>query len=152
MRELRADGVEAMAICSFLAKLGTSDAITPFYSLKDLAETLDFSKIGRSQPKFDEEELKHFNTKFVRTMPYAAVRDRIEVGEEFWNEVRQNLNTVDDIKLWADICHKEITPIIEDKELTDSAAALLPPEPWDDTTFNTWLNLVKQQSGKKGKE
>ena len=57
-----------------------------------------------------------------------------------------------DIKVWADICHSEVTPIIEDKALTDLAADLLPPEPWNDETFNTWLNEVKAQSGKKGKE
>lgn len=152
VRELKAEGVEAMAICSFLAKLGTSDAIEPFYSLDELADSLDFEKLGRSQPKFDEEELKHFNTKFVRSMPYSSVKDRVNVSEEFWNKVRPNLDLVSDIKVWADICHSEVTPIIEDKTLTDLAADLLPPEPWDDNTFNAWLNEVKAQSGKKGKE
>ena len=152
VRELKAEGVEALAICSFLAKLGTSDAIEPYYSLDELAQSLDFAKLGRSQPKFDEEELKHFNTKFVRSMPYEAVKNRVNVSEEFWNEVRPNLNVVDDIKLWADICHKEVTPVMEDTTLTDLAASVLPPEPWNENTFNDWLNIVKRQSGKKGKE
>ena len=152
VRELKAEGVEALAICSFLAKLGTSDAIEPYYSLDELAQSLDFAKLGRSQPKFDEEELKHFNTKFVRSMPYDAVKDRVKVNEDFWNEVRANLNVVDDINVWESICHKEVTPVMEDKALTDLAASLLPPEPWDENTFNTWLNQVKQQSGKKGKD
>ena len=152
VRELKAEGVEALAICSFLAKLGTSDAIEPYYSLDELAQSLDFAKLGRSQPKFDEEELKHFNTKFVRSMPYAAVKDRVDVSEEFWNEVRPNLNVVDDIKVWADICHREVTPIIEDKALTDLAASVLLPEPWDENTFNAWMNTVKEKSGKKGKD
>ncbi|MBQ9034579.1 MAG: glutamate--tRNA ligase [Alphaproteobacteria bacterium] len=152
VRELKADGVEAMAICSFLAKLGTSDSIEPFYSLDELAQSLDFSKLGRSQPKFDEAELKHFNTKFVRNMPYSTVQNRIDVSEDFWNEVRPNLDIVADVKAWADICHHEVVPAIEDKALTDLAASLLPLEPWDENTFNTWLNEVKTQSGKKGKE
>ena len=152
VRELKAEGVEAMAICSFLAKLGTSDAIEPYYSLDELAESLDFSKLGRSQPKFDEEELKHFNTKVVRSMPYALVKDRISADETFWNDVRANLNVVDDVKVWEDICHKEVAPIIEDKALTDVAAELLPAEPWTENTFNEWLSGVKAQSGKKGRE
>ena len=152
VRELKADGVEAMAICSFLAKLGTSDSIEPFYSLDELAQSLDFSKLGRSQPKFDEAELKHFNTKFVRNMPYSTVQNRVDVSEDFWNEVRPNLDIVADVKAWADICHHEVVPAIEDKALTDLAASLLPLEPWDENTFNTWLNEVKAQSGKKGKE
>lgn len=152
VRELKAEGVEAMAICSFLAKLGTSDAIEPYYSLDELAASLDFTKLGRSQPKFDEEELKHFNTKVVRSMPYSLVKDRIDADETFWNDVRANLDVVDDVKVWEDICHKEVTPIIEDKALTDLAAELLPAETWTENTFNEWMSILKAQSGKKGRE
>ena len=152
VRELKAEGVEAMAICSFLAKLGTSDAIEPYYSLDELAASLDFTKLGRSQPKFDEEELKHFNTKVVRSMPYSLVKDRIDADETFWNDVRANLDVVDDVKVWEDICHKEVAPIIEDKALTDLAAELLPAETWTENTFNEWMSILKAQSGKKGRE
>lgn len=150
--ELRDNGVEAMSICSFLAKLGTSEAIEPYYDLEMLAQSLDFAKIGRAQPKFDEDELKHFNTKVVHGMPYANVKDRVKVDEMFWNAVRANLETVDDVKNWQNICMREVTPILEDKELTDMAASVLPPEPWTEETFNLWLNEVKTRSGKKGKE
>lgn len=149
VRELRADGVEPMAISSFLAKLGTSDPVEPFYSLKDLAGTLDFAKIGRAQPKFDEEELKHFNTRLIHAMPYAMVKERFSVTEEFWNAVRGNLDKLSDIKMWSDICFAELSPIMEDAELTNMAAELLPAEPWNEETFGAWLNEVKTQSGKK---
>ncbi len=152
VRELRADGVEPMAISSFLAKLGTSDPVEPFYSLKDLAGTLDFAKIGRAQPKFDEEELKHFNTRLIHAMPYAMVKERFSVTEEFWNAVRGNLDKLSDIKMWSDICFAELSPVMEDAELTNMAAELLPAEPWNEETFDAWLNEVKTQSGKKGRE
>ena len=152
VRELRADGVEPMAISSFLAKLGTSDPVEPFYSLKDLAATLDFAKIGRAQPKFDEEELKHFNTRLIHAMPYTMVKERFSVTEEFWNAVRGNLDKLSDIKMWSDICFAELSPVMEDAELTNMAAELLPAEPWNEETFGAWLNEVKTQSGKKGRE
>lgn len=152
VRELRADGVEPMTISSFLAKLGTSDPVEPFYSLKDLAGTLDFAKIGRAQPKFDEEELKHFNTRLIHAMPYAMVKERFSVTEEFWNAVRGNLDKLSDIKMWSDICFAELSPVMEDAELTNMAAELLPAEPWNEETFGAWLNEVKTQSGKKGRE
>ncbi len=150
--ELRAEGVEAMAISSFLAKLGTSEAIEPFYDLESLAQTLDFGKIGRSQPKFDEEELKHFNTRLVHGLSYDNVRERVNVEESFWNTVRPNLSVVTDIEAWENICRRKVEPQIEDKALTDIAAELLPPEPWDINTWSLWIDQVKAQSGKKGKE
>ena len=152
VRELKAEGVEALAICSFLAKLGTSDSIEPFYSLEELAQSLDFAKLGRAQPKFDEQELKHFNTKFVRSMPYASVKDRIDVDEEFYNDVRANLTVLDDIRIWKNICRDEVVPVMEDAAFTSAAADLLPPEPWNEDTFNAWLNQVKAQTGRKGKD
>ena len=152
VRELRAEGIEAMAISSFLAKLGTSESIEPFYDLDSLSASLDLHKLGRSQPKFDEGELKIFNTKYVRNLPYEKVKDRIKSDEKFWNAVRGNLNIVSDIEEWEKICHQNLVPIIEDKTLTDIAADLLPEEPWNDETFNLWMNDVKSKSGKKGKE
>ena len=140
------------AISSFLAKLGTSEAIEPFYDLESLAQSLDFSKIGRAQPKFDEEELKHFNTKLVHGLPFAQVSERVNVDETFWEAVKANLNVVADVSGWADVCYQKVTPLIEDKALTDLAAELLPPEPWTQETWNQWINLVKEQSGKKGRE
>lgn len=152
VRELREEGVEAMAISSFLAKLGTSEAVEPFYDLETLAQTLDLAKIGRSQPKFDEEELKVFNTKYVHALPYAKVTGRIGVDENFWNAVRGNLSVVNDINEWERICRQKVKPVIEDRALTDLAAGILPPEPWNEETWNGWINEVKVKSGKKGKE
>lgn len=152
VRELRAEGIENMAICSFLAKLGTSEAIEPFYDLDSLAESLDFSKLGRSQPKFDEEELKLFNHKFVRQMPYANIRNRVSVDKAFWNAVRGNLNTVAEAEEWAKVCQQPLVPIIEDLPLTSAAADNLPPEPWDENTYNEWMGAVKTKTARKGKE
>lgn len=152
VRELRAEGIENMAICSFLAKLGTSEAIEPFYDLDSLAESLDFLKLGRSQPKFDEEELKLFNHKFVRQMPYANIRNRVSVDEAFWNAVRGNLNTVAEAEEWAKVCQQPLAPIIEDLPLTSAAADNLPPEPWDENTYNEWMGAVKTKTARKGKE
>lgn len=151
VRELRAEGIEAMAICSYLAKLGTSEAIEPYFDLETLAASLDFGKIGRAQPKFSEEELQHFNTHYVRSLPYEAVKNRVEVDKTFWEAVKGNLNRVDDINLWHNICGQELAPQMEDAELTSMAADLLPPEPWSLDTWKQWVDLLKTKTDKKGK-
>ena len=152
VRDLREEGIEAMTISSFLAKLGTSEAIEPYYDLQSLAASLDFNKIGRAQPKFDEEELKLFNTKYVHGLEYDMVKDRIDTDEDFWLAVRGNIQKVEDIKEWEKICCQTLKPIIEDRELTDLAANILPLGPWNEDTFKTWVDEIKNQSGKKGKE
>ncbi|MBQ2811443.1 MAG: glutamate--tRNA ligase, partial [Alphaproteobacteria bacterium] len=152
VKDLKDNGVENMTICSFLAKLGTSEAIEPFYSLEDLAQSLDFSKIGRSQPKFDEEELKHFNLKYIHTLPYETVKDRVAVDKDFWEKIKANLEKVEDYKVWNNICNDQIEPVVEDTNFTSLAAKLLPQGNWSGDTFSAWINEVKTVTGKKGKE
>ena len=152
VRELRAEGVEAMSICSFLAKLGTSDAIEPFYKLDDLAKTLDFSKIGHAQPKFDVEELKKFNTHLVHGLPYEEIKQRYGVKEEFWSAIKGNISVADDIKIWRQICEEKVSPKVEDADFLKEAASLLPLEPWDENTFSQWTSELKSKTGRKGKD
>ena len=85
-------------------------------------------------------------------MPYENVKDRINVSEEFWNAVKGNLDTVDEAEKWHGVCVGEISPEIEDNELTVKAADLLPPEPWNENTYGEWMGLVKANTDKKGKE
>lgn len=152
VRELRAEGIENMAICAFLAKLGTSEAIEPWDNLEDLAKSLDFNKLGRSQPKFDEEELKLFNHKVVHQLKYANVKNRLDVTEEFWEAVKGNLETVEEAKIWQKICYEAIDPIIENRDLCSKAAELLPQDLNSPDAYGNWTNLIKQETSLKGKE
>lgn len=152
VRELRAQGVENMSICAFLAKLGTSEAIEPFDNLDDLAQSLDFSKLGRSQPKFDEEELKLFNHKVVRQLSYAKVKDRLSVTQDFWDAIKGNLNTVQEAEIWQKVCFEEIKPIIEDQGLCAKAAELLGQDLSAESAYSDWTNAIKSATGKKGKD
>lgn len=152
IKELRDEGIEAMAICSFLAKLGTSEPIEPFYSLDTLAQTLDFAKIGHAQPKFDVDELKRFNTKLIHAMPYVALKNAFNINQSFWDKVKGNLETAEDILIWDRICNQSITPVIEDIEFTKLAADLLPKGHFSEETFGEWINNVKSASGRKGKD
>jgi glutamyl-tRNA synthetase len=43
-------------------------------------------------------------------------------------------------------------PAADDRDFLALAAELLPPEPWDETTWQHWTEGLKQQSGRKGKQ
>ena len=44
-----------------------------------------------------------------------------------------------------------MTPVIEDAGLAAKAAALLPPEPWDEATWGAWTKAVSAETGAKGR-
>jgi glutamyl-tRNA synthetase len=151
------EGVEPMAINSLLAKLGTSDAIEARLTLAELVAEFDMAKVSRGAPKFDPEELKRLNARVLHATPFETIAARLAakgyagVDEVFWNAVRANLSRLDDIADWWHVAREPIQPVIGDAEFAAAAASLLPPEPWDDTTWGAWTNAVKTATGRKGK-
>ena len=150
--------VEPMAINSLLASLGTSDSIAPHQTLDELVSVFDLHKISRATPKFDLEELKSINAKILHLTPYAAVKDRLAaiglgaVDEKFWNMARANIMKLSDVKQWWQVAHGPVTPTVSDAGFLGEAATLMPASAWDENTWGTWTNAVKEKTGRKGKD
>ena len=156
IRTLREEGIEPLALASYLAKIGTSDAIEPRTSLDQLAEEFAFGKFGRAMSLFDTGELALLNGKLLHQLPYGAVASRLSAlniagGEAFWDAVRPNLSKFDGVLEWWHVVAGPASPVIEDDTLVAAAAGLLPSEPWDETTWGTWTKAVAAATGAKGR-
>lgn len=151
LESLREDGMEPLAVAAYLAKIGTSDPVEPRQTLGELAEEFDFAKIGRAPAHFVPEELDALNAKTLHAMPYSAVANSVPQGEAFWDAIKPNLTKRADIAGLARLVSGPVTPVIEDVALAAAAAALLPPEPWDQETWGAWTKTVSAQTGAKGR-
>jgi glutamyl-tRNA synthetase len=154
LESLRADGIEAQAVASYLAKIGTSDPVEPRLSLGELAQEFDFAKIGRAPAHFVPDELLALNAKLLHAMPYAMVAGRLPpgvAGEAFWDAIKPNLAKLADADQMARLVNGPVTPVIEDAGLAAKAASLLPPEPWDQETWGLWTKAVSAETGAKGR-
>ena len=151
LQDLREEGIEPLAVASYLAKIGTSDPVEPRQTLGELAAEFDFAKIGRAPAHFVPEELSALNARTLHVMPYSAVAGRVPHGEVFWEAVKSNLNKLGDITDMARLVTGPVTPVIEDAALAAAAAELLPPEPWDQETWGGWTKAVAAQTGAKGR-
>jgi len=154
LRALRDEGLEARALCAYLAHLGASLAATGEETMEAMATAFDIAGFGRAAPRFDRRELDHLNARVLHHLEYDEVLDRLGidgVDETFWQAVRPNLATLADAAEWWRILHGGVTPIIEDQEFCRKAAELLPSEPWDELTFKSWTDAVKTETGAKGK-
>ena len=152
----RSAGLEPMAVASYAALIGTSDAIEVKHSLDELAAGFDLDKISTTPARFDEAELAALNAKLLHATPYATVAERLAAmgiggGEPFWLAVRGNVRTLADAQAWWQVVDGRITPVVEDRALTTEAARLLPPEPWDAATWGAWTNTLKAATGAKGR-
>ncbi len=153
---LREDGLEPMAVLSFLAKLGTSDAVEPRLDLAALIDEFDMAKLGRAPARFDPDELKMLNAKLIHMMPYDQVAERLSAMDvsadaSVWDAIRPNLERLDEAADWWKIIQGPVTPVIEDSAQIEKAAALLPDGPYDENTWDSWTQAVKEATGAKGK-
>lgn len=157
---LREHGQEALAVAAIAVLTGSSDAVRPVASMEELSDLVDISHVSRSAARFDEIELSALTARTLHGLPFEAVRTRLagvgipEGGSEpFWLAVRGNLETLADARIWWDVIHAErIEPAGDiDDGFIAQAAALLPQEPWDATTWKTWTDVVKAETGAKGR-
>jgi len=155
LADLKEDGLEAMAINSLLAHLGTSENIEATADMAALIKSFDITSFGRGTPKFDAKELDRLNAKLIHDMSWQDAQKRLQVDgadESFWEAVRPNLSRLKDAQEWADIVYGQVTPVIEEADFAAQAKALLPDGDWDETTWKTWTSAVKDETGRKGKQ
>lgn len=151
LQELRENGFENLALCAYLARLGSAHAPEPILSLDELVQGFDLADYSHSTPHVDLAELERLNARLLHHLPYAMVRERLGFDEIFWQSVRGNLKKLSDAKQWWNILHQPVTPVIEDADFTRAAAQLLPPEPWNEASWPAFTARVKEATGRSGK-
>ncbi|HBF91190.1 MAG TPA: glutamate--tRNA ligase [Hyphomonas atlantica] len=159
MGELRAQGYEPMAICSLLAKIGTSDNVEARESLDQLVTEFDFGKIGRAPARFDEAELLSLNAAILHGLPFEAVKGRLAAvdpraaDEAFWSVVRENCSLLPEVARWVETVFGDVTSLVdaEDKDFIATAAKLLPEGELTGDSWSAWANAVKAETGRKGR-
>jgi glutamyl-tRNA synthetase len=151
---MREGGLEPMAVVSHAALLGTSDNIHPCADYSELVDGFALDKLSRAPARFDEAELVHLNAKLLHHLSWDAVKNRMPGDSEaFWLAVRGNIERLSDANVWREVVSGNVTPVVasEDAEFIATAKGLLPPSPWDATTWKTWTEAVKAATGRKGK-
>ncbi len=156
--DLRAGGIEAMAINSYLAHLGTVDRIEPKLRLAELAECFALHRYNAATPKFDRVEVEHLSARVLHITSFAAISGRLTdlglagVDEPLWTVARANIGKLADLREWLEVCRGTVAPVIDDRAFAAKAAELLPPEPWNGGAWSAWTTAVKEATGRKGKE
>jgi glutamyl-tRNA synthetase len=153
---MREQGIEAMAVASVAALIGTSESVHPVAAYEALLQGFDLAHVSRAPARFDEEELRSLNAKLVHELPYEAVRARLKAlgadgGLQFWQAVRGNLAALNDAQHWHEVIYGTIDPVVVDEDFLDAARRLLPPEPWGEGTWKEWTGRLKEETGRRGK-
>ena len=160
LRDMREAGVQPMALLSHLAKLGSSDPVELRGSMDEIMSEFDLEKFGAAPTKFDNTDLIPLTAKYLQGLSVSDVATDIsntgvpsEKAEGFWNVVRMNISSLNDLQMWWDLMEQGTDPQIEeqDREFVLEAIAMLPEQPFSSDTWSVWTKLVQEETGRKGK-
>ena len=163
IKTLRQDGYEAMSIINLLAQIGTSKNIEIYQEIDELIADFSLENFGKSATNYDLLELKIINQKLIKNLPFKKAEKRIaeicqnlgidKISEEIWLKLCPNINFLDEIKLWLEICFKPVrfnhNPA--DFKLLQIAKETLPQNTEDENCWSIWLEKIKEKSDAKGK-
>ncbi|CUH64298.1 Glutamate--tRNA ligase 1 [Thalassovita gelatinovora] len=160
IKDLRAQGVEPMALLSMMARLGSSDPIELRSSMEELIAGFDIKRFGAAPTKFDEKDLFPLTAHHLQSLPFAAMKDEIaalgvpaDLAEAFWAVCKDNITVRADLQSWWALFRDGAEPVIEDedRDFIAQAMTLLPEGPFDGDTWGKWTAQVKAATGRKGK-
>jgi glutamyl-tRNA synthetase len=160
LRDLRKNGIAPMAILSLMARLGSSDPVELRETIGEVVAGFEMSKFGSAPTKFDADDLGPLTARWLAARPYSAVADAVaalgvpeDLGERFWNVVRENIASLDQMGDWWAVFRDGAAPQIadEDADFIPQALALLGEPPYADDTWTTWTAAVKDATGRMGK-
>ena len=159
LRDLRERGVEPMALLSLMARLGSSDPVELHDDMGALIDGFDITRFGTNPTKFDVEDLFPLTARLLHAAPLDAVASELAAAgvpedkfADFWEAVRENIETRKDIAAWWVMCRDGAEPVIdaEDADFVAEAMAIL-PEQRDGETWAQWTAAVKEATGRKGR-
>jgi glutamyl-tRNA synthetase len=159
LRDLRARGVEPMALLSLMARLGSAKPVELASTMQDLIDGFDVGSFGAAPTKFDAEDLFPLTRAHVQSLPLPSVAERLrgldvpeDLAENFWAVAKGNITILDDLGPWWALCRDGAAPLVadEDREFVAAAFELLPPMPFTPATWGEWTAAVKAATGRKG--
>ncbi len=160
LRDLRANGVEPMAIISLMARLGSSKPVEPRRDMQEILDGFELSDFNASPTKFNDEDLAPLSARFLHGLSVQDMEQELlalgvpaEITEDFWLAIRDNIESRAEIADWWALCRDGATPDIapSDADFVRQALAALPAQPFDETTWPSWTKALKEKSGRKGK-
>jgi glutamyl-tRNA synthetase len=166
IKSLRAEGVFPLVLASYLAKIGTSDAIELAATMDELVQQFDTRKLGRAMANYDPEELARLNIKQWHRTSYEEAKEHYKklmpedsrLTPQIWEVIRPNVKSTKDIfsqlAVFTEggVIHADARSDTGDLDYLKTAANLLPTGEWNEAAWENFIAALKENTGRKGKD
>ena len=122
LRDLRAAGVEPMALLSLMARLGSSQPVVLARSLDELAEGFELSHFGAAPTKFDEADLWPLTANVLQDMDVSEMADEMAalgvpeaLASDVWEVARANMSRRSELAGWWQLFRDGAAPLVDSR-------------------------------------
>ncbi len=150
VRDLRKEGADPLAIVQVLGSLGTATAPNSQDSFEEILERFDLKAFGNAAARLDVEDIRRLGAERLHLLSASEISKKVgdTVSPEFWEAIKSNIQTIEDVKTWCQIIQGNVEPTIVDGAYLRQAAELLPANMSD---YDSWIADLKRVTGRKGK-
>ena len=158
INQLKEEGFESIAINSLNASIGSSLNIEAFYSLDEIAERFEITSLGKSSARYSIDQLIKLNSQVISGYDFETISKFLDnkypdINEDLWECVKQNISNLSEIDEWYNIVNGSIAIDSDrDADFLKLAEQLLPNEPWNESTWDNWISVLKKETSKSGKD
>ena len=98
------------------------------------------------------------NKEIIQSYDFSEIKHKFVdlnlegINENFWIFVKNNINFFTESLEWLNIINSNEIYINKSDNYLKTVAKLLPEEPFDKDTWDIWTNLIKNKTGRKGKD
>ncbi len=158
IQKMHEDGFESLTLLNYLLSIGTSKNLSKEKNIDMLVNNFNINSLASSSPKFSINVLKMLNKDLLQLYDFSDVKQKFidlnikDASEDFWIFIKNNINYFFESLDWIKVINSTETYINNSNDYLNLAAELLPEDPYDETTWDVWIDLIKNKTGKKGKE
>ncbi len=87
-------------------------------------------------------------------LPLSNIKDRfdgISVSAKLWDAVKGNINQLDELSDWFNVCYAPTEPVIGDETVLAAAMTCLPDGDLTTDSWGQWAKAIMDATGLKGK-
>ena len=158
IQKMYEDGFESLTLLNYLLSIGTSKNLSKEKNIDILVNNFNINSLASSSPKFSINVLKLLNKDLLQSYDFSDTKKKFidlnikDASEDFWIFIKNNINYFSESLDWIKVINSTEIYIQEPNDYLNVAAELLPEDPYDETTWDVWTDLIKNKTGKKGKE
>ena len=157
IHDLRKKHILPQTIINYLAKMGTSNPLRNLQNSHELIKAFSLQKLSKSTIIYDEKDLHSLNEKAIHTASFRQIKPIIDslqnnnISEKFWLDIRDNLQNLNEIFEWWEICTKTINTKITNRELAKIALQSMPDDFHIPNAWENWIKNIKSKTSLRGK-